>query len=275
MKIDDCLLLKYVEHQLDETTMAAIERALEEDKVLRDKVQALKTAQLPYDAAFAVQHLPSVPEHLHHRIEQLVQVTQGEPRSSSLLPFGRVSMAVCFSLAFTMGILITTLADHWLNKSDNSENLTTISWLEERDAKVLVDAMIQYQALYTRATVANVHQRLVDTTSVVDTFNRQSGHLLRIPDLSQYGYKFRRVQELAYKGKTILQMVYLPEKGLPLALCVTAITGSAQPATIYHSSVLNSVLWVKNGLGYMLMGVESDTTLKALGKAIELADEIT
>lgn len=256
MNIDEITILQYVENQLDEHDAKAFEKLMENDAELRQQVHAMRSSQLPYQAAFADEETPDLPDHLQEQVQQLTQVAQGRGKTQG----GRrqVWLVASICLAFLCGWAASTLLQ---TVRSPQAQLVQNDW-PAYGGKALIDAMIQYQALYTRTTVAQVQQMPVDTAKVIQRFNQAEQRELSVPQLP--GYQFRRAQELAFNGKTIVQMVYLAESGKPVALCVTRSDHMQRAAIDYDYAGMNSFIWVNNGLTYMLMADKPQPGLRAL-----------
>ncbi len=260
MKIDEIQILNYVEHKLDAPTRAAFEKIMENDAELQKQVRAIKASQLPYDAAFAAEKIPDVPERLQEQLEQLSSVSFGTSVKQVFSRSQRWLMFACLCLAFITGSLVT-LGFNSIKSGSEYE-------LSAYGNHVLIDAMIQYQALYSRATVETVRQSFENANILIEDFNQRGKYKLVIPDFSGDGYEFRRAQELAFYEQAIIQMVYLPTNGKPLALCVTKVAIPNQGMKHYQSAGINSILWVKQGLSYMLMGDYTKEELESLYKSL-------
>ena len=83
-----------------------------------------------------------------------------------------------------------------------------------------VAAAASYQQLYSRDTLANVEADPALVAKTTAQIRDDDGLAVRIPDLSAYGLTFKRVQRLRFNDKPLVQIVYLPERGAPVALCV-------------------------------------------------------
>ncbi|WP_310610846.1 zf-HC2 domain-containing protein [Limnohabitans sp.] len=85
----------------------------------------------------------------------------------------------------------------------------------------------QYQALYVRETVQDGALSERQAQAVLMQWSQQAAqasHIQTAPDLDAFGLRLVRAQRLALNGQPILQWVYLPAQGQPVALC-----GMARP----------------------------------------------
>jgi len=86
------------------------------------------------------------------------------------------------------------------------------------------------------------------------------------------GFTFKAVDRLRYDGKPLVQIVYLPEHGAPVALCVMRENRPDEAAaerTVEHMDV---VTWRSAGLRYALIGRPGDADLALLARRIADAD---
>lgn len=131
-----------------------------------------------------------------------------------------------------------------------------------------VTAAVGYQQLYTRDTVAYADENPAATSKIVDDIRHDDGLALRIPDLSSAGLTFKAVRRLSFNNKPLVQIVYLPEKGPPVALCVTKGAKADQAIASQVVDAMHVVTWRQAELNYALIGKTEGVDLDALGKRI-------
>jgi len=238
MKIDDTTILRFVDGTLSEQELSEFEQALETDEALVQKVEQMQSSDLPFKAAFSQESLPPMPSSLIQTLEQAKESPELVDSKPNRGLFS-VKVASLCAVFFIAGFFIN-------GGSKPSEQPSA-------QATPLVDAMIQYQALYTRDTVAPVNQSEQDAKALIDEFNQRYGSEVSIPNFEAEGYRFRRVQQLAFEGQPILQMVYMGGTGEPIALCLTLSKQNQDTPQRYQFAGLNSYLWEQEGVGYMLM----------------------
>ena len=131
-----------------------------------------------------------------------------------------------------------------------------------------ITAAVGYQQLYTRDTLAYADDNPAATSKIVDDIRREDQLALRIPDLSSAGLTFKSVRRLHFNNKPLVQIVYLPETGPPIALCVMKGMKSDQAVAAQVVDTMHVVTWRQAELSYALIGKTESVDLDALGKRI-------
>jgi len=252
MSIDDTDLLAYVDGQLPERRRAEVEAAVAASADLAARLRAMRASALPYAAAFDSQRLPPLPEQLSRRIAELASLGDRPPQRPA---WPRLVAA------FAAGILCCAIALQLLSPSAPSPSTTAqvTPWIK---------AVADYQQLYSRATLASVQEDPDLSARVINDLRLSDGMKVTVPDLSRAGLTFKRVQRLSFHDQPVVQMVYLPGQGEPVAVCVTP---DAQPDEAPHAQQIGemtAVSWRRNNLGYVLLGKGSAQALLTLGHQI-------
>jgi anti-sigma factor RsiW len=258
LSIDDTDLLAYVDGQLPRERRAEVEATVAGSAELAARVRALRASALPYAAAFDLQPLAPVPEALGTHIAHLISVHNAQ-RQRRAWSWPRLVAA------YAAGVLCCALALRLLPLSPTSPS--TIAQVEP-----WIRAVADYQQLYTRATVTNVIADPLLTARVIADLRTEEGLKVRVPDLSREGLSFRRVQRLSFHQQPVVQMVYLPEHGEPLALCVTPEARADEAPHMQQVGELNTVSWRRGSLGYVLLGRGSPQELMDLGHRLAGGD---
>ena len=249
--IDDSDLLAYVDGQLPRERRAEVETAIARSAELAARVRTLRASALPYAAAFEVVALPPVPEELRKRIADLAGAPysrrQRRPSSWPRLLAAYAAGVLC--CAFALKLLPPQPASLW-------STAQVAPWIR---------AVAEYQQLYTRATVVNVSFDPLLSTRVIADLQTNDGMKVIVPDLSSEGLGFKRVQRLSFHGRPVVQMVYLPEHGEPVALCVTPEGRPDETPHTQQVGELNTVSWRRGNLSYVLLGRGPTQALMNLG----------
>jgi anti-sigma factor RsiW len=254
MAIDDTDLLAYVDGQLAPERRAEVEAAVASCPDLARQLSAMRASALPYAAAFGAQALPPVPQELSQRISDLLRAdSQRQQRGPSAWP----KLAV----AFAAGVLGCAIALNVL-----SPGMTAFS--PTAQVEPWIQAVADYQVLYSRATVTHVNEDPQLSASVISDLRNADGMKVVVPDLHTAGLSFKRVQRLSFHEQPVVQMVYLPEQGEPVALCVTRDARPDEKPHAQQVGELSAVAWRQANLGYVLLGKGSSQALMDLGRQI-------
>lgn len=261
MNVDDSLLMFYVDGELSPEQRAEVEAAIAHSDELAARAAALRASVLPYRAAYDRQTVPPVPESLTRRIDELVSVSaphkRGAPRRAGGWRFSMFSMQWA-AAAFVAGAICSSVLTAYFS-GVNPLKQSVEPW---------VQSVAEYQELYGRDTVANVREDKGNTEQVMADIHQRDGMPVDVPDLRQVGLKFKRVQRLNYHNRPLIQMVYLPERGDPVALCVMEQNESDAPVRSTQVGEMKTVTWRTNRLAYVLLAKAPSLDLQALGKSI-------
>jgi len=151
--------------------------------------------------------------------------------------------------------------------SGNFQGLLTAS------APAWIKAVADYQTLYTRQTLADVNEDRALSQKVLGEVRQVDGMAVHIPDLRGAGLAFKRVQRLKFHDQPVVQIVYLPERGDPIALCVTQDSRPDEAPRAQQVGDMGAVVWRRDRLGYVLLGKRSTVELSELGRHIASGDE--
>jgi anti-sigma factor RsiW len=298
MKSDDILLMAYVDGELPPHEREEVERELRTSPDMAERVALLQASRLPYRDAFAGQKLPPVPPSLTEKIEEMARAGKakaaqpkldsvvspavhpdvsvndpvvsrapGSPASSAIRSRLRVAPA-WLGVAFLAGAfacgLVLRLGSGAGPASTVGASLASVG----TGVSPWITAAASYQQLYSRETLANVDSNTDLSIKTLNEIRQDDGLALRIPDLSAAGLTFKRVQRLRFNNKPLVQIVYLPEKGAPIALCVMKEVKPDAVVTDQRVASMTVVTWRQAELGYALIGQPEGVDLTALGKQI-------
>jgi anti-sigma factor RsiW len=296
MKMDDILLLAYVDGELAPEEQLEVEQAINASADIAERVALLEASKLPYRQAYAQQKLPPVPDSLKQKIAALTQTyslpqdltTSGVgaagtaigvndpvgpdaqsslPRSTPVRSRMRVALpwlAVAFvGGAFCCGIVLRLAPGVITGSSDRS-----VLQVANSGASPWVRAAVGYQQLYSRDTVALDSSSPDVSARIVSDIRQKDGLELRVPDLSSAGLTFKRVQRLRFNGKPLVQIVYLPQAGPPVALCVMKDAKPDAAISQQHVDRMDVVTWRQDELSYALIAEPGVAKLNEIGKQI-------
>ncbi|MFM0628572.1 anti-sigma factor family protein [Paraburkholderia xenovorans] len=303
MNLDDIELMGYVDGTLPARECVAVERALSGSPEATRRVAWLMRSRLPYAQAFAQQTLPPVPESLSVRIGDMARAAKkpaqdfawSEPPSpqGAAAPVGRDASAndavmphpdgaaasapirsrlriapAWLAVAFVAGAFacgsVLRLGSGVGPASTAGASLASVG----TGVSPWVAAAASYQQLYSRDTLANIEADPALVAKTTAQIRDDDGLAVRIPDLSAYGLTFKRVQRLRFNNKPLVQIVYLPERGAPVALCVMKEAKPDARTATQQVASMTVVTWRQSELGYALIGPREGIDMNALSNSI-------
>ncbi len=238
MNIDETTLLAYADGELGADQRVEVQAAFQGNAQLRDDLDLLLSSCLPYRRAFDAQQLPEVPEHLRRQIN--AWIAEGSAASGSADTRRRpwIKVGAGLAAAFTAGLWAPV---PWrFDPADYSGD----RW---------VRMIARYQALYVRETVDFVAVDPKRARQLLVAFANDLGVHVSVPDLRAAGLTFRSLQRLAVDEAPVIQMVYLPDRGKPAALCVRPDPRSVIGVTAHRIEGLGVASWRRDGLAYAMV----------------------
>jgi anti-sigma factor RsiW len=287
--MDDILLMAYVDGELTPHEREDVEKTISVSPEIAERVALFAASALRYRHAFAHQKLPPVPERLTLEIARLsraysdVPEASGSDRRSAAEPaaFARLlsRLPVRFPLnlslpglamTFAAGALSCALVLHFATDWARNDRGASAGAVHAAAAKVSpwVAAAVNYQQLYTRDTVAFDALTPEVASQVIAQIHSDDGVPIRVPDLRPAGLTFTRIQRLRFHDRPLVQIVYLPKTGLPVALCVMKDEKPDTNMTHEHVESMNVLMWRRANLSYALIASLDDDQLLAIGKQI-------
>ena len=249
-------LRAHADGELAPLRRAEVDAAIAGDPALAALSAALFASRLPYRSAFELDVPPPVPVALQARIAELASVANANtaevlalagasaggqlpaaPPPGSGRPAGLWAMLLLLS-----GVLLGCLL---------AAALVTV---QQRQAEPWLRSVITYHTMYSRETVTDGGPALGQAQAVAlrKALHDQQGLELTVPDLRAQGLQFVRAQRLQFDGRTVLQLVYLPERGAPVALCL--MPAASQPERALALDGQQALAWHAGGWAYVLIG---------------------
>jgi anti-sigma factor RsiW len=286
MMADDAQLLGYVDGELSPEGRRAVEAQLRASSEAREKVALLRASRLDFESAFAQQNLPRLPDSLRLKVDEMVRAHRALESNDPVLPPGEKApsepvrsrlrgvpvwlAAACVAGAFACGVFVRLgpLASPFASPFSSGGAQMAAS----ADVSPWVAAAVGYQKLYTRDTVAYTQEDPEAAAKAVRDIRSDDRLALRVPDLTSAGLTFKSVQRLRFNNKPLVQIVYLPQNGPPIALCVMKDTKPDQPVATKTVDAMDVATWRQAELSYALIGKSGNVDLAALGKRISNFD---
>lgn len=239
-------VMAYVDGELPPQRRMEVEAAIAANAELAATVEALFASRLPYQSAFAHEPVPPVPQALQARVAELAAVATASHEMALAGAHGGTAAgkATGSKLGWMMLLLVGLLVGYVA--------ATGLARVTHPAAEPWILKVSNYHSMYARETVMDGASGIVQTESLQQRLHRHQGLNLQIPDLKAQGLQFVRAQQLQFEGQMVLQLVYLPERGLPVALCLTP--AAIQPERAVTLDGLQAVTWHAKGWAYVLIG---------------------
>jgi anti-sigma factor RsiW len=250
MSVEDTDLLAYVDGRISPEGRARVDAAVASSPGVARRLAAMRASALPYAEAFERQAVPPVPSHLAEHLSDLLRVSAVAPtraaRGRPRVWWGAAAAAVA-TLVVCGGALKV--------------------WMDKSAASPWVEAVASYQELYARETLSSITADQALTQRVLSD-SRNAGVTVSIPDLSSNGLEFKRVQRLSFRGQPVIQIVYLPQAGDPVALCIMRESSARGTLHLQQLGPMKAAVWHDGALGYVLIAKNTPVDLMDLGRRI-------
>jgi len=125
----------------------------------------------------------------------------------------------------------------------------------------------QYHRIYAREQRHLVEVAAEETPHIEAWLGKRLELPFKVPDLGAFGLTFKGARMLVINGEPVAQLVYLPADGRALALCVIHSKREDKPLTASQQDDLNLVDWRVKGYGFVVIGWEDQTRLRAIAEA--------
>ncbi|MFK7965750.1 MAG: anti-sigma factor [Burkholderiaceae bacterium] len=267
--ITDQDLRDLIAGRLDAAQAAELNQQISANESLSDRFQALSLVQ-ESDLTSMDQVLRYAPtERLSSVLAETVAATAGKAsaptvqsrvtskRTGSKLINWRswLGLPIASALSASIATAILTIT---LIQSDTQ----TLNWQ---------DSVAVYQRLYTTETLNAPAPSADEVRQTATRLARISDMPIAIPDLSTERLTFKRGQILQFEERALVQLAYLSDEGVPVAICLTRTGASDHDLQLTNRHGLNTAVWTQNGISVMAIGdvpAEQLTRISQSAKAI-------
>ncbi len=282
-------LRAHADGELAPLRRAEVDAAIAADPSLAALSAALFASRLPYRSAFERVAPPPVPAALQARVAELASVARANA-TETLAPAGASAGASTGASAGSSAGAST--GSRRLAPSPPESSRPTGRWamllllsgvvlgcllaaalasVQQRQVEPWLRSVITYHAMYSRETVTDGGPALGQAQAVAlrKALHDQQGLELTVPDLRAQGLQFVRAQRLQFDGRTVLQLVYLPQRGAPVALCL--MPAARQPERTLVLDGQQALAWHAGGWAYVLIGALPLQQLQTLRQRLPAA----
>ena len=248
--VADEQLVAYLDNEVSPQERATIELALQHNPMIAERLELLRSSELPFRHAFD-SLLVQAP---HDRLQAMLHDL--DPPKRAAVPLSRrrfIAVAASFMLA---GVV----ADR-LFLSSRTAPPNTHGWR---------GLVAEYMALYTPATLDNLDTDLAAQNRQLTSVGERLGLRLDTGRVDLVQPQLKRAQILEYDGVPIAQITYLDPKFGPLALCITANAQGAAAQGTEQRLGMNVVFWSTDQHAFMLIGRNPLDDLNALSEQLKV-----
>jgi anti-sigma factor RsiW len=264
-RVDDVMLMAYVDGEVDAETARQIEHAIGADPRLAARAKMFRDSAAMLRGAFAVSLHEKVPDRLVAALSPLAKpdnvVKLGARRPARQV----IAWAVAASLA---ALVVGSGSTYWYVTSDpvGSGNLQLASserWLDHVSGFYDV-----YSSEMKKDDRLLVDFKADDIPELSNWFSARLNRPLSVPDLSGLGFRPQGGRLLIINGKPAAQFLYRSDAGEVVGLAIASGSGDYQPARTARRHNVNIVHWRNAGFSYAFMGtIELDRLEKLADKA--------
>jgi len=263
MNFTDTDLVLYADGLLSPDRKQQLLGIAETNSSLANTLKALEASRLPFKSAFDHQTV--------HDWSNVVREAYrpGENKYSSPHRRSRhwlfrdllkaLCLVACIGVGYTVGVTShqPLMSGSPVNAQQRSGQLT---WVER---------VVNYQSLYVANTTLDIEVDWPAAMRAIDELAVSTGMAVHIPDLTQAGYQFARIQELGFEGQPLVQLIYTRKGHTPLALCFMPAGGESEAVLrVAPYAHLTAADWIVNDQRFVLVGDESEGVLRSIYSSI-------
>lgn len=252
-QLDDAVLAAYVDGELTPDQLAEVEKALIHDPQARRKVTRMREVKALLRSTCAEENYQDVPD-------RLLRSLRPKRQSGTRMPvWVRQAVAAVFLLSAYAGV------DHLIHSRWHYHPVSA-----EDPQNAMLDEIAEYHAIYARETehLAEVPAERKD--HIEEWLGDRLGRKFLVPDLSDFGLVFAGARLLAIARQPVAQLLYTPENGAPIAVCVTFGDDADTPLDISRREGMNLGLWKESGYAYVVVGEITDGKLQQVAGAVDV-----
>jgi anti-sigma factor RsiW len=251
-RVDDVMLMAYVDGEVDAATARQIERAVGADPALAERVRMFRESAAVLRGAYAESLHEDVPERLKAALKPLAKQTDNVVALNARRPARRiVGWAMAASVA---ALVLGSGSTYWYvtGGPTSSSNLQVASgerWLDHVSGFYDV-----YNAELQKDDRLLVDFKADDIPELANWFSARLNRPLSVPDLSSLGFQPQGGRLLIINGKPAAQFLYRSEPGEVVGLAIASDGGGYQSARTAQRHNVNIVHWRNAGYAYAFMG---------------------
>lgn len=278
-RVDDVMLMAYVDGEIDAETAREIEAALAGDPVLAARVQYLRSSAMMARGAFAeVLHEP-IPERLITALggstAAAAEHSQTSPdKADNVVPLRAPARRWAprrAALGWAAAASIAALAVGY-GVGEMRPQTTELAGLQNASSQRWLDNVAAYYHVYQNS-LQNKDKLLVDFTAsdvpeLEKWFGAKLNRKLEVPNLTSKGLTTQGGRLVIINDKPAAQFLYSSDKGELVELVIAFTDLPYQPEQIARKGDVNIVSWRDNGYAYAFAGTMDPSRLQAIADSV-------
>ncbi|EFO30322.1 putative transmembrane anti-sigma factor [Roseibium sp. TrichSKD4] len=244
----DIDLTAYLDGEADPATVQQINLALEQDKNLVARLEALTIPSSEITASFddLLSSAPAIPPLPKTNADH--EPLKSSPQPKLFLKLGSPLIAASLVVGIGLG--------YWAAKTPTA----AVSWMGYAAA---------YQSLYVNETLSEVEISEADKHQSLTRLGARLGRDISAAQ-NDDALQFGRAQLLGYKGEDLIQLAYLDPDGNPMALCITPSRNSDN-TTVQITTLegMAAAQWIDEGMAFLLIGGTNPTLIESAAKRLK------
>ncbi len=251
-------LTAFIDGALSPEEAAAVERRIDTDPAVAERVEFLMRASLPFVEAYR----PLLDEAPVARLEAMLdEISAAKPARAGLAISRRGFMAaLAASVAFGMVVdrfALQPLRGIGMGEGEGEEQAEAGEWR---------GLVAQYMALYDADTLVGVAPPPERQEAELGAVNERLALTLTPQAVAIEGADFKRAQVLSYDGRPLAQILYLDPESGPLAFCIVRKAGPVIAPDTEQRLGMTVVHWSNGSHALMLIGHAPKDRMQALAR---------
>jgi anti-sigma factor RsiW len=250
-RVDDVMLMAYVDGEIDAATARQIEHAIGTDPNLAARAKMFRESASLLRGAYSEAVHEEAPQRLVEALAPLAKkdnvVKLGARRPARQI-FG---WAIAASLA---ALVVGSGGTYWYVSgnpplADGMQIVSSDRWLDHVSSFYDV-----YNTELKKDDRLLVDFKADDIPELASWFSARLNRPLSVPDLTSLGFHPQGGRLLIINGKPAAQFLYRSDTGELVGFAIASNAGSYQPARTAQRHNVNIVHWRNNGYAYAFMG---------------------
>lgn len=257
--LSDEHLTAFIDGALSIEEAAAVERRIETDPAVAERVEFLMRANLPFAEAYR----PLLDEAPVARLEEMLDEASLPPTGASgHLVVSRRGFMAALAASVAIGMVFDRFALQSLRGVVSGEGD------EQAEAGEWRGLVAQYMALYDADTLVGVVPPPDRQEAELGAVNARLALTLTPQAVALEGADFKRAQVLAYDGRPLAQILYLDPTSGPLAFCIVRKAGPVHAPDTEQRLGMTVVHWSNGSHALMLIGHAPKERMQALARGL-------